>query len=222
MRANITGISIAALAVSFCMGVTSPAFANDDGQEGLLDSLLGAAGLGSKVDPEIDYRDHPPLVLPPKMALRQPVPAAAQRSAAWPKDPDVARRAREAAAAGLPAKQLSTRELARPSTKEELLAGRASPAAVTEPVPTTCAGSRRRDCNWIPPDVLRSQGVLKTQAAAVTVGTEPDRRYLTEPPVGYRKVTKAVAVRLGAPPVKEDNSPLSFFKKVNPWDKEED
>ena len=83
----------------FGLGLLSaaPALAADDGQEGLFDSILGIVGVGDKKAPEIDYRDRAPLVLPPKMALRQPLPSGAQRPAAWPNDPDVARRAREAA-----------------------------------------------------------------------------------------------------------------------------
>lgn len=223
MRFFLPRICLAAMAVSVGLGVSAPAFAADDGQEGLLDSVLGAAGLGSKKDPEIDYRDHPPLVLPPKMQLRQPAIAGAHRTAAWPQDPDVARRARDAADDALPSKDNSTRATTRLLTKQELLAGRTAAGPESGPGTASCAGSRSRDCTWIRPDILRSQGILVNTpgSVAVAVGSEPDRRYLTEPPKGYRKVTKEVKVRQSAPIEKEDNSPLSFFKKVNPWDKEE-
>ena len=215
------------LGLGMSLGLPTAVQAKDDGQEGLLDSLLGAAGLGDKREPEIDYRDQPPLVLPPKMLLRQPL-AARQRTAAWPQDPDVVRRAKESAEDGMPVKDNSQRATGRPLTKQELLAGRANANGApttpnTGPGSSSCVGSRSRDCHWVRPDILQSQGVLTNQGTtAVAVGTEPDRRYLTEPPVGYRKMTKEVKVRQSAPIEKEDSSPLSFFKKRNPWDKEED
>ena len=214
---------LTALIVGAGLLAAAPAFAADDGQEGLFDSIFGILGVGDKKAPEIEYRDRAPLVLPPKMALRQPLPAGAPRPASWPVDPDVARRARDAADGKAILAPNSDRFRGRPLSKEELLAGRAAGAPV-DPTegPTNCSQSRGRDCIWVRPDVLRSQGVKKEEQAGFVVGQEPDRKYLVEPPKGYRKVTKQVKVTQSAPVQKEDNSPLSFFKKINPWDKEED
>lgn len=224
MQLRTSKISLAVLLVAAGAGLltAAPALALDDGQEGLFDSIMGAVGVGSKSTPDIEYKDRAPLVLPPKMALRQPLPAGARRAATWPVDPDVVRRAREAEEGKTITSLTSDRFRGRPSTKEELLAGRGAAPADAGPVPATCAGSRSRDCMWVRPDILRSQGILKEEKAVVAVGTEPPRKYLVEPPAGYRKVTKEVKVTQSAPIQKEDTSPLSFFKKINPWDKEED
>ena len=225
MQLRTSKISLAVLLVAAGAGLltAAPALALDDGQEGLFDSIMGAVGVGSKSTPDIEYKDRAPLVLPPKMALRQPLPAGAQRPASWPVDPDVVRRAREAEEGKTITSLTSDRFRSRPSTKEELLAGRAAaaPADPSAP-PTNCSASRGRECIWVRPDVLRSQGILKEDKTAFAVGTEPDRKYLVEPPKGYRKVTKEVKVTQSAPIQKEDTSPLSFFKKINPWDKEEE
>ena len=223
MRPGTFKTAVTAVVAAAAMSLmAAPARALDDGQAGLFDSLMGAVGMGETKAPEIDYKDRAPLVLPPKMALRQPLPAGAQRPASWPADPDVARRAREAEEGKTITSLTSDRLRGRPLTKEELLAGRGAAPAEAVPVSNTCAGSRSRDCNWIRPDILRSQGILKEEKTAVAVGSEPDRKYLVEPPKGYRKVTREVKVTQSAPIQKEDSSPLSFFKKINPWDKEED
>jgi hypothetical protein len=217
--------SVLAITVGVCgaFWLTAPARAADDGQGNLFDSVLGIVGMGDKkADPEIDYRDRAPLVLPPKMALRQPLPAGAQRPATWPVDPDVVRRAKEAQDGKILAPLENDRLRGKPLTKQELLAGRGATPASSEPVPTSCLGSRSRDCMWVRPDVLRAQGVKKEEASVIAVGSEPERKYLVDPPAGYRKVTKEVKITQSAPIQKEDTSPLSFFKKINPWDKEED
>ena len=223
LNALKVSLAVAALLAGAALASCVPALALDDGQAGMVDSLMGAIGLGDKGAPEIDYRDRAPLVLPPKMVLRQPLPAGAKRSAAWPVDPDVVRRAKEAEDGKIVTSLTSDRFRSRLSTKEELLAGRAA-AAPADPaaLPTNCSASRGRECIWVRPDVLRSQGILKEDKTAFAVGTEPDRKYLVEPPKGYRKVTKEVKVTQSAPIQKEDTSPLSFFKKINPWDKEEE
>ena len=223
MRPGTVKTALNALVAAAAISLTAaPARALDDGQAGLFDSLMGAVGLGENKAPEIDYKDRAPLVLPPRMVLRQPLPAGAQRPASWPADPDVARRAREADEGKIVTSLTSDRFRSRPLSKEELLAGRGAAPAEAGPVAATCAGSRNRDCNWIRPDILRSQGILKEEKTAVAVGTEPERKYLVQPPKGYRKVTREVKVTQSAPIQKEDSSPLSFFKKINPWDKEED
>ena len=221
-RSFKTSITVLVAALGAGLMSAAPALALDDGQEGLFDSILGAVGVGGKKSADIEYRDRAPLVLPPKMALRQPLPAGAQRPASWPVDPDVVRRAREAEEGKAVLAPNSDRFRGRPLTKEELLAGRGVAPTGGPEGPTNCAGTRGRDCIWVRPDVLRAQGIKKEEQAGFVVGEEPERKYLVEPPKGYRKVTKQVKVTQSAPIQKEDTSPLSFFKKINPWDKEED
>ena len=218
-------VAVNALILAAGLGfAAAPALAADDGEGSLFDSVFSIVGLGSaKSAPEIDDRDRAPLVLPPKMMLRQPLPAGAQRPASWPIDPDLVRRRKEAEDDKIITTLDSNRFRGQPLSKQDLLAGRGATAPVQEPVPIQCLGSRSRDCQWVRPDVLRSQGIKTVEAPVLALGSEPQRKYLVQPPAGYRKVTKDVKITQSAPVEKEDASnPLSFFKKINPWDKDED
>lgn len=82
----------------------APARAADDEpgfDEKIVDSIM--TGLGFKKDgaAEINYQERAPLVIPPSRELRPPenVDAVTANNPAWPKDPDVTRRKKEAAAA---------------------------------------------------------------------------------------------------------------------------
>jgi hypothetical protein len=196
--------------------------AGDDGQGGLIDSLSSLVGLGSKSAPEIDYRDRAPLVLPPKISLRQPVQAGAKRPTAWPVDPDVQRRLKEAEDDKVVTTLDGDHFRGRPISKQELLSGRAATKPETGPLSAECIGKKSRECEWVNPQVLQSQGIKMEAAPVLAAGQEPERKYLVQPPSGYRKVTKNVRITQSAPIEKEDTSPLSFFKKINPWDKDED
>jgi len=46
---------------------------------------------GGDDQPDIDYRDHAKLVVPPKLDLPQPAPPAFASVSDWPRDPDVER-----------------------------------------------------------------------------------------------------------------------------------
>src|SRR5215216_5964954 len=62
-------------------------------QEGMFaKDLLGSVGIIPKERPRIDYRERAPLVLPPKMELRDPADPQGLHAAnpQWPNDPDVA------------------------------------------------------------------------------------------------------------------------------------
>ena len=93
--------------IAFGLMGGTPARALDDGQENIFDSLLGLVKMGigfedDDVKPSIDYRERPPLVVPPKMELRQPMQPVGQRNAAWPVDQDLAKQRQAAAAAARP------------------------------------------------------------------------------------------------------------------------
>src|SRR5579863_4557534 len=79
-----------AVAVLAGASAIRPAFAGDDGYEPIWSGLGGIVGLTTKdKDPAIDYRERGRLVLPPKMDLPTPVSPDAEKTAAWPLDPDV-------------------------------------------------------------------------------------------------------------------------------------
>jgi hypothetical protein len=160
---------------------TSPAFA----QEGMLFQRLMQGVMGGSQD-EIDYRQRPPLVVPPSSALPRPQAPAAERNAAWPNDPDVAARREAARTSLIPVENekyrnnpvLSQQELRRGRTLRQQSAGNA----------TTEDHSNYN--NQIQP--IRIGRELAAQRNAddltkLTYGSEPPRQTLTEPPVGYRR-----------------------------------
>ena len=65
-------------------------------------SALSAIGLIEPERPAINYRERPPLVLPPKGTLPPPQASLREADPAWPKDPEAVVRARAAAEARKP------------------------------------------------------------------------------------------------------------------------
>lgn len=191
-----------------CIGfVALPARAADDGQQSLVSSVLGMFGLDpGKSSEQIEYRERPPLVLPPKMQLRQPQQPVADRNPSWPLDPDVVKRQREADAARqtiLPLPKDDDR-----LTKQQLAARRAGGAAPPQPFDICSINDRAPSCHVVPWNKLTDKS--KGAANTLTAGQEPPRATLTEPPKGYRIATKTVKATTDAPE-KENDSPLSFL-----------
>jgi len=152
----------------------------------LVKSFLSALGVVDQDKEAIDYRERPPLVLPPRMELRDPAaPGGAQaRNPQWPNDPDVMARKRQAAQDSLPITETDQYRMNSQNSRlsvDEIRAGRHAGAAL----PTTVVAPRT-DANWVHPDVLRAQDHrrgIPTKAADNTSG----RRSLTEPPSAYRQ-----------------------------------
>jgi hypothetical protein len=63
----------------------APACAEDSGDAGLFGSVLKSLGLGG--ENQIEYRERPPLVVPPNRDLPPPQTAATARDPNWPVDP---------------------------------------------------------------------------------------------------------------------------------------
>lgn len=159
-------------------------------------TMLGAIGLVTPDREAIEYRERAPLVVPREMKLRPPEPeGAARRNAAWPNDPDVARRNRDQEEERRPVtneSQMRTSERARLSAAE-IASGRV--ARSTAPVePRRTFGDNSREEFWVRPDVLQAQGRLETQPE-LPDGVEPERRSLTDPPAGFRRPTNSDAAR---------------------------
>lgn len=119
--AQAAGIG-AVLVVGFLAG---PARA-EEGQ--LVKTLLGTIGIIPGDKEAIDYRERAPLVLPPRMELREPAGAGAvqARNPQWPTDPEAVAKKRQEAEARMPAgdteaRRANDRERLSP---EEMQAGR--------------------------------------------------------------------------------------------------
>jgi len=196
------------------MTTSLPALALDDGQASIFDTVLGLLTVSpyerNNAKAEIDYRERAPLVLPPKMELRQPQEPGAARSAAWPLDPDVVKRRKAALEAsrakGSPAKGNDV------LSKQELNSGRYAGTAA-EPQQPRC-GDNQHNCLYVNPDELRSGSALDQSTKEVAVGEEPDREYLTQPPKGYRVSTKKTQATFDAPFKQKDEQadPKNYWK----------
>ncbi|MBN9443832.1 hypothetical protein [Bosea sp. (in: a-proteobacteria)] len=176
-----------------------PAFA----QEGMLfknlmEGTFGGGGPGG----DIDYRERAPLVVPPNSTLPPPQQPASARNAAWPRDPDVLRRKEEKSPrpyveddGNRHNPMLSARELQRGRTAN---APRVAPPRY---------GNNDSYTNQLEPIRIGRELAAKRNLeneSKLTYGEEPERKTLTEPPVGYRRPANTAALGPGASGPVED------------------
>lgn len=197
----------------------SPARAADDGAGSVFDVVKSLLLLNDEEPPVIEYRDRAPLVLPPKSAQGLPAPAARQRRADWPQDPDVQRRAAERADRRAP--RTSENNLPPDVSMQELNARRGPGGDRSVPVDDQCRNFHGGNCVWMHPDRLRSLGVKKEAENSAPVGSEPDRNWLTQPPQGYRRVTQAAGKGVATPEARDDGPNIRGFF-TNPFKKNTD
>jgi len=174
-----------------------PAMAADDGQAPIWTGLYSMLGLSDSKKQElpIEYRERSKLVLPPKMVLPPPAAAPVTNLSAWPVDPDVQRvnKANEDRK-----RHTFTRKSARLSAMEEFspdipvtVRADAGEGPATKPCVT---GSASKDCQSPGWSILSPLGFGGANDVS-TLGPEPDRDWLTDPPKGYRAPVAAPAVK---------------------------
>lgn len=176
-----------ALGAGFLAFATPAAAQGIDGSTNVFDSALQLFGLkDEEAKPEIDYRERAPLVVPPKVpdTLPPPQASAADANPNWPKDPDVARRKREAEGSKAP---VVRDDPGRPLLPSELNKGKrktlGQSTAPTEPV----GAESKRDV--LLPDQLGFTGWmngLTGKQDQLTFNGEPERENLIQPPPGYQ------------------------------------
>lgn len=182
---------------------TTPAFA----QEGMLfKNLVDGMGLFGRDKADIEYKQRAPLVVPPSSTLPKPQEAGANRSAAWPDDPDVARRKADRDSSNI---LFATTEAYRANTRplmsqEELRRGRVNgrgngPEGI---VPDHNTGNNQIEPIRIGREMAARQA--QTDTSNLAYGTEPSRRYLHEPPTGYRRPAATAALGPGQSGPRED------------------
>lgn len=204
----------AAALVAGAIALGAPARAADDGYANVFSSVLGSVGLmKSDPPPEIDYRERPPLVLPRDASLPKPEIGGTKHSAAWPQDPDVVRRRKQAAEARAP--HLAPGDKTPGITPEEVARGR---VADQEPVRPNGCGNDGNHCLVLSPDELKRQSEAYRAANpdkedTVVAGQEPEREFLTQPPKGLMKAAKAVKATAEAPEKKLDQSSPRFMQQ---------
>jgi hypothetical protein len=167
-----------------------PAIAADDGQAPIWSGIGGMIGLvPDKDDTTIQYQEHGKLVLPPKMELPPPGTAPIKNSSAWPVDLDVQKieRAKEARKNSY---YVPLTEKARGGksytevTRDSMVTVRANAGVGPATKPCT-TGSSAADCHspgWSPLSAFGLGGKAENES----LGPEPDRDWLTDPPKGYR------------------------------------
>jgi hypothetical protein len=189
----LTGLAVAT-AMLLAAGPDRAAAQTLDGFQQTMSTLLGGFGLVPQEAPAIDYRERPPLVVPPRSTLPSPQPRGSERASNWPSDPDVDSRRR----AGLPEDPMNDRRRMNfgPSQRlspDELARGRVASHSVGRPVEDWVG-----DTLWTPQRQMREQDAIyarRQQAEAERpVGAEPPRRFLIEPPAGLRAATQRVPV----------------------------
>ncbi len=203
------GIVAALTVASASIGVVAPA-----GAQELSRTISNALGLTADEENAIDYRERPPLVVPPQMKLRPPEAGdLAGRQANWPQDPDLARRKAAEAERDRPVTFFSDRELDRPRLNPyEVRAGRRPGAGLpTEPLPVETDIDSRRSA--ITPYELRRIDRRPEQETVLRPGEEPQRRYLTEPPTGARLPAAGAALKAtrDKPEPEREPGPFDFF-----------
>lgn len=214
------GMVVAAGLLGLCMASSSGARAADDGYANVFSSVLGSVGLiKGDASPDIQYRERPPLVLPKDAALPKPV-TETKHSAAWPQDPDVLKKRKEAEEAHAPhTLDPSLGDHGTMLSRDEQMKGR---VAVTgnddQPVRSGECGNDGQHCLLLSPDELKRQGDAyraenPDKEEKLVAGQEPVREYLTQPPKGYLKPVKAVKATAEAPEEKVDDSSPRYMQQ---------
>jgi hypothetical protein len=182
--AALGGVALAALLAA------SPARADGD----MWNSMLGWVGLGHKQQQSpdngtIDYTPRPALVVPPKMDLPPPQ-ASLGTPADWPHDPDATARIRAEADSRRPAPSSD-------SSSDQTPGDFVADADKTKPSPSgeseTCSNQAGKPiCFYGPSDLVnftKGWGNIfqshSEDTSKLRIGSEPPRKYLTQPPPGY-------------------------------------
>jgi hypothetical protein len=160
-----------------------------EAQEGVfMRDLLGQIGIiNDGKNDGIDYRERAPLVLPPKMQLREPLNSTASKTANWPDDPDIAAGRAAQRDARIPQTEREKhRSNNRPeSSAAEIRAGRRAGAQLTTE-PSALMPDNTRDLQFVDASKMRAQDAeIERNRSRSDVSYA--RRDLTDPPGLYRK-----------------------------------
>jgi hypothetical protein len=192
--------AVAALLTLAAFSSAAPARAQED--TNMFNSVLGFVGMQfDKEQDSIDYRARAPIVVPPRTDLRPPKEAV--RDPAWPKDPDVVEERRKAMDSRRPAPQITPNTRVEMS-QTELQQGK-GPMPTDGPPDECQAGAGTPICLYAPWKALKSM-VTGFHSDTVQPGPEPERRYLTEPPPGYRKATGVAKATIEPPKDQPDTA----------------
>jgi len=196
------GLAISAAGALWLACAGQPATAGDDGAAPIWTSLGSLFNFGDEnIEPDIDYRDHPRLVVPPKLDLPPPAAMPSASVADWPRDPDVENFKKLKAEQDKPhthtigARMRTGPEDAPPNgvvtTSYTAGMGPSERGKCTAGPGQSCDTPPSPTLNWNP---LTWVGV---QPKPVTVlGSEPARTSLTDPPPGFRAPAEGAGVKV--------------------------
>ena len=214
---TIARLGLAGLAAALSMS-TLPARA----QEGVaIKNLLGSMGVIAPEKDPIRYRERAPLVLPPKMQLREPsaVGRTASADPAWPRDADVDSKRRASEEQRRPVTESDIRRMSdrNPTlSPAEMRTGRAAGLTDSTRVDTrTHRGDNARDVLLLSPEEMASKA--KTDDDKIDLSGEPKRTTLAEPPSGLRKPNnRRLEATAAAPRIDQqeyDANPINWLKR---------
>jgi hypothetical protein len=209
-----SAVAVAALLSLAVFSSTTPALAQVPEDTNMFNSVLGFVGMQfDKEQDSIDYRARAPIVVPPRTDL--PAPKQAVRDPAWPKDPDVIEERRAAMDSHRPAPQIT------PNTRTELsqaeLQQGKGPMPTDGPPDECQAGAGTPICLYAPWKALKAMVTGASSSDTLKPGPEPERRYLTEPPPGYRKATGVAKATIEAPKDQPDAAdPGAYIRSQRP------
>lgn len=216
-RARLLLRLLMALLATFLVLAPAPAvLAADEEEEESIETKFIKALLGISNQDSIDYRERPPLVVPPNLdRLPAPEANALVNSPAWPKDPEVVERQKRRQAAKTQRRK-SFEEEGRTLTPAELdVVGRARPGS-QRPNPTGPQDAETDGARVLRPTELGSKGNLiadlfkdTSKPEQATFTREPERSSLVQPPAGYR--TPSPNHPYGISPRKEKAKPYDFL-----------
>jgi len=158
----------------------------------ILQGVMRGLGLRDGSEPQIDYRERSPLVIPPSRDLPQPQQAGTGQPPAWPADPDVKRR-----------KEATKKRNKEPNYRGDDQQGQnLIPSELNPPGVTGSSGgtgsptSTGNDERPISPSALGYFGGLFSnfggpKEEVTTFDREPPRPNLTAPPSGYQTPSPA-------------------------------
>jgi hypothetical protein len=190
MSSRIGLLGAAALALTLSASVSRPALAlEDDGKENIFSSVIGLVMPGEDPAANIEYRERAPIVVPKnRAALPAPQPKAAEKTKAWPKNQEIARKEAERARAMAP----RVDEVWNPVSRTELDRVRSQGGVQGPGADTSCSEPLGRPCNqeafW---SSLKNTRSASDDTKDLVPGKEASRQFLTDPPAGYRKPTTA-------------------------------
>jgi len=159
--------------------------AEDNGDSGIFGSVLKSLGIGGENN--IEYRERPPLVVPPTRDLPPPQTTGAVRDPKWPVDPK---------SAGARKKGDQVRDLDKLAVPQRPVEPSVAGAGAPYPSPDTTAA--------IPPSQPAASGGffgnLFGSSSSGARPTSPTRKSLTEPPPDYESPSPSQPYGITPPP----------------------